>query len=139
MFEILRVYSVSTFTFNKYKVWKTKGLNPQPASQVLVQLISVEARGPIIRYNLELNSNLLRYIIIVTHTHIIKKGEVLPKTKKFGCEDRRDLTHIFFLKVVKKFKSGETCLVMSKMYFYSSAFCKQRMIIIIIKIKLQKL
>ena len=57
----------------------------------------------------------------------------------FGCEDRGDMTYIFFLKVVKYFKSGETCLVMSKMYFYSSVICKQRMIIIIIKIKLQKL
>ena len=64
MFEILRVCSESIFTFIKYKIWTTKGLNPLPASQVLVQLISVEARGPIIRYNLELNTYLLRYMII---------------------------------------------------------------------------
>ena len=32
-------------------------------------------------------------------THIIKKGEIIPKTKKFGCVGRGDLT--FF------FKSGE--------------------------------
>ena len=138
MFEILRVFSVSTFTFIRYKIWTTKGLSPQPASQVMVQLISVEARGPMIKYNLELNNYFLRYIIIVTHTHIIKKGEILPKTKTFGCEDRGDLTYIFFSKVVKYFKSGETCLVMSRMYSYSSVICKPRMIIII-KIKLQKL
>ena len=66
IFEILRVFSVSTFTFIKYKIWTTKGLNPQPASQVLVQMISVEARGPLIRYDLELNAYLLRYAIIFT-------------------------------------------------------------------------
>ena len=46
MFEILQVFSVSTFTFIRYKILTTKGLNPLPASQVLVQLISVDARGP---------------------------------------------------------------------------------------------
>ena len=66
IFEILRVFSVSTFTFIKYKIWTTKGLNPQPASQVLVQVISVEARGPLIRYNLEINTYLLRYVMILT-------------------------------------------------------------------------
>ena len=34
-------------------------------------------------------------------THIIKKSEVLPKTKKFGCVDWGDLTLLFFSKVVK--------------------------------------
>ena len=54
---------------------------------------------------------------------------ILPKTKKFGCEDRGDLTYFFFSKVVKYFKSGETCLVMSRMHiFYSSVICKQRLI-----------
>ena len=48
IFEILRVFSLSTFSFIKYKIWTTKGLNPQPESQVLVQLISVEARGSIL-------------------------------------------------------------------------------------------
>ena len=69
MYEILRAFSVSTFTFIRYKIWTTKGLNPQPASQVLVQLTSVEARGPIIRYILELNTYFLRYIIILTHRY----------------------------------------------------------------------
>ena len=42
---------------------------------------------------------LIRFMITVTH--IIKKGEVLPKTKKFGCVGRGDLTLLFFSKVVK--------------------------------------
>ena len=41
-------------------------------------------------------------MIIVTH--IIKKGEILPKTKKFGCVGRGDLTLLFFSKVVKQMK-----------------------------------
>ena len=41
-------------------------------------------------------------MIIVTH--IIKKGEILPKTKKFGCVCRGDLTLLFFSKVVKQMK-----------------------------------
>ena len=32
----------------------------------------------------------------------------LPKTKKFGCVGRGDLTSLFFSKVVKYYKSGET-------------------------------
>ena len=28
-------------------------------------------------------------------THIIKKGEIIPKTKKFGCVGRGDLTFLF--------------------------------------------
>ena len=27
--------------------------------------------------------------------HIIKKGEIVPKTKKFGCVGRGDLTFLF--------------------------------------------
>ena len=27
-------------------------------------------------------------------THIIKKGEIVPKTKKFGCVGRGDLTFL---------------------------------------------
>ena len=40
---------------------------------------------------------------MVRHTHIIKKGEIIfiPKTKKFGCVGRGDLTFLFFSKVVK--------------------------------------
>ena len=30
-----------------------------------------------------------------------QKSEILPKTKKFGCVDRGDLTILFFSKVVK--------------------------------------
>ena len=30
-----------------------------------------------------------------------QKSEILPKTKKFGCVDRGDLTLLFFSKVVK--------------------------------------
>ena len=41
-------------------------------------------------------------MIIVTH--IIKKSEILPKTKKFGCVDRGNLTLLFFSKVVKYIK-----------------------------------
>ena len=41
-------------------------------------------------------------MIIVTH--IINKCEILPKTKKFGCVDRGDLTLLFFSKVVKLIK-----------------------------------
>ena len=37
----------------------------------------------------------------VRYTHTIKKGEIIPKTKKFGCVGRGDLTFLFFLKVVK--------------------------------------
>ena len=44
---------------------------------------------------------LTRYMIIVRHTHIIKKGEIIPKTKKFGCVGRGDLTCLSFSKVVK--------------------------------------
>ena len=40
-------------------------------------------------------------MIIVRYTHIIKKGEIIPKTKKFGCMGRGDLTCLSFLKVVK--------------------------------------
>ena len=47
---------------------------------------------------------LIRFIIIVTH--IIKKGENLPKTKKFGCVGGGDLTLLFFSKVVKQMKVG---------------------------------
>ena len=35
----------------------------------------------------------------------------LPKTKKFGCVGRGDLTSLFFSKVVKYYKSGETYLL----------------------------
>ena len=35
----------------------------------------------------------------------------LPKTKKFGCMGRGDLTSLFFSKVVKYQKSGETYLL----------------------------
>ena len=128
IFEILRVFSVSTFTFIKYKIWTTKGLNPQPASQVLVQVISVEARGPLIRYNLEINTYLLRYVMILTLISS-KKVKFYQKPKSLVVWGRGDLTYIFFSKVVKYFKSGETCLVMSRMHiFYSSVICKQRLI-----------
>ena len=40
-------------------------------------------------------------MITLRHTHIIKKGEIIPKTKKFGCVVRGDLTFLFFSKVVK--------------------------------------
>ena len=40
--------------------------------------------------------------IMVRDAHIIKKGEIIPKTKKFGCVGRGDLT--FFSKVVKYMK-----------------------------------
>ena len=33
--------------------------------------------------------------IIVRDAHIIKKGEIIPKTKKFGCVGRGDLTFLF--------------------------------------------
>ena len=42
---------------------------------------------------------LIRFMIIATH--IIKKSEILPKTKKFDCVGRGDLTLLFFSKVVK--------------------------------------
>ena len=31
----------------------------------------------------------------VRHTHTIKKGEIIPNTKKFGCVGRGDLTFLF--------------------------------------------
>ena len=34
----------------------------------------------------------------------MKKGEILPKTKKLGCVGRGDLTLRFFSKVVKQIK-----------------------------------
>ena len=39
--------------------------------------------------------------MIIVGTHIIKKGEILPKARKFGCVGRGDLTLLFFPKVVK--------------------------------------
>ena len=44
---------------------------------------------------------LTRYMTFVRYTHTIKKGEIIPITKKFGCVGRGDLTLLFFLKVVK--------------------------------------
>ena len=41
---------------------------------------------------------------MITVTHIIKKGEILPKTKKFGCVGRGDMTLLLFSKVVKWMK-----------------------------------
>ena len=41
---------------------------------------------------------------MVRDAHIIKKGEIIPKTKKFGSVGRGDLT--FFSKVVKYMKVG---------------------------------
>ena len=32
---------------------------------------------------------------MVRDAHIIKKGEIMPKTKKFGCVGRGDLTFLF--------------------------------------------
>ena len=32
---------------------------------------------------------------MVRDDHIIKKGEIIPKTKKFGCVGRGDLTFLF--------------------------------------------
>ena len=40
-------------------------------------------------------------MITVINTHTIKKGEIIPKTKKFGCVGRGELTFLFFSKVVK--------------------------------------
>ena len=44
---------------------------------------------------------LTRNMIIVRHTHIIKKGEIYQKTKNFDCVGRGDLTSRFFSKVAK--------------------------------------
>ena len=41
---------------------------------------------------------------MIVVTHIIKKSEILPKTKKFGCVDRGDLTLLFFSKIVNLIK-----------------------------------
>ena len=38
---------------------------------------------------------LTRYMTLVRYAHIIKKGEIIPKTKKFGCMGRGDLTFLF--------------------------------------------
>ena len=40
-------------------------------------------------------------IILRRSTQIFKKGEIIPKTKKFGCVGRGDLTILSFSKVVK--------------------------------------
>ena len=54
---------------------------------------------------------------------------IYQKPKSLVVWGRGDLTYIFFSKVVKYFKSGETCLVMSRIHiFYSSVICKQRLI-----------
>ena len=45
--------------------------------------------------------HLTRCMIIVRHTHTIKKGEIYQKPKKFGCVGRGDLTSLFFSKVAK--------------------------------------
>ena len=35
-------------------------------------------------------------MLILKHIHIIiKKGKIIPKTKKFGCVGRGDLTFLF--------------------------------------------
>ena len=34
-------------------------------------------------------------MIILRYTHVIKKGEIIPKTKKFGCVGGGDLTFLF--------------------------------------------
>ena len=34
-------------------------------------------------------------MISLKHTHIIKKSEIIPRTKKFGCVGRGDLTLLF--------------------------------------------
>ena len=45
------------------------------------------------------------YVCIIYNIYYI-----LPKTKKFGCVDRGDLTLLFFSKVVKKIKvRGDLC------------------------------
>ena len=41
-------------------------------------------------------------MLIQKRTHIIKNSEIIPKTKKFGCLCRGDLTFLFFSKVVKQ-------------------------------------
>ena len=41
-------------------------------------------------------------MIIVKHTHKIKKGEIYQKTKNFDFVGRGDLTSLFFSKVAKK-------------------------------------
>ena len=40
-------------------------------------------------------------MLIQKHTYIIKKSEIIPKTKKFGCVGWGVLTLLFFSKVVK--------------------------------------
>ena len=47
-------------------------------------------------------------MIIVTH--IVKKSEILPKTKKFGCVDRGDLT-LFFLSKSREIDKSQGRLV----------------------------
>ena len=32
---------------------------------------------------------------MVRDAHVVKKGEIIPKTKKFGCVGRGDLTFLF--------------------------------------------
>ena len=39
-------------------------------------------------------------------THIIKKGEIIPKTKKFGCVGREDLTFLFKSCEIDKSQGG---------------------------------
>ena len=34
-------------------------------------------------------------MLIQKHTHIIRKSEIIPKTKKFGCVGKGDLTFLF--------------------------------------------
>ena len=41
--------------------------------------------------------------IMVRDAHIVKKGEIIPKTKKFGCVGRGDLTFLF--KSCEKYES----------------------------------
>ena len=51
------------------------------------------------------------FSLIATHLNIAFSIELLPKTKKFGCMGRGDLTSLFFSKVVKYYKSRETYLL----------------------------
>ena len=64
-------------------------------------MLKVSARAQYIKHLFSTHLYLTIYITFVRYTQIIKKGEIIPKTKKFGCVGRGHLTFLFFLKVVK--------------------------------------
>ena len=57
------------------------------------------------------HSYLIRYMIIIRHTHIIKKGEIYQKPKSLIVWVGETRLLFSFQKLRNRYKSGETCQV----------------------------